>query len=90
MVFVPLLGQLLLASAIGQMTLVTLPFGIRLRIEATTIAVTDPIHSSLIPTDKMLADPDLAPLVHDQEVNVWLGPGRHIVAYNIVSTFGPA
>ncbi|TCD67182.1 hypothetical protein EIP91_000408 [Steccherinum ochraceum] len=38
---------------------------------------------SLIPTDKMLADPDLAPLVVDQEVNVWLGPGRHIVAYNI-------
>lgn len=32
----------------------------------------------------MLADPDLAPLVVDQEVNVWLGPGRHIVAYNIV------
>ncbi|KAH8102065.1 hypothetical protein BXZ70DRAFT_890718 [Cristinia sonorae] len=38
---------------------------------------------SLIPTEKMLEDPDLASLVTEQEVNVWLGPGRHIVSYNI-------
>ena len=34
----------------------------------------------------MLKDPDLAPLVEQQEVQVWVGPGRHIVSYNIVSS----
>ncbi|THH07844.1 hypothetical protein EW145_g3105 [Phellinidium pouzarii] len=38
---------------------------------------------SLIPTKFMLADPDLASLVTNHEVTVWLGPGRHIVAYCI-------
>ncbi|KAI5119660.1 hypothetical protein M0805_007751 [Coniferiporia weirii] len=43
----------------------------------------DAAFRSLIPTDLMSADPDLAPLVTDHEVTVWLGPGRHIVAYCI-------
>lgn len=32
----------------------------------------------------MKADPELAPLVDNHEVTVWMGPGRHIVAYCIV------
>lgn len=33
----------------------------------------------------MLSDPDLASFIQHPEVNAWLGPGRHLVAYCVVS-----
>ncbi|KAH9212206.1 hypothetical protein DL95DRAFT_525308 [Leptodontidium sp. 2 PMI_412] len=35
----------------------------------------------LLSTSSMLADPDLAPLVTDPQVNYWLGPDAHAVNY---------
>lgn len=47
----------------------------------------DAAYRGTVPTSEMLKDPDLRPLVDDTEMTAWLGPGRHIMAYNIVSPF---
>jgi salicylate hydroxylase len=44
----------------------------------------DAAYRAIIPTEKLLQDPDLRPLVEKPEMVGWLGPGRHIMAYNIV------
>ncbi|KAI9458997.1 hypothetical protein HD554DRAFT_2298655 [Boletus coccyginus] len=43
----------------------------------------DAAYRAIIPTDLLLKDPDLRPLVETPELVGWIGPGRHIVAYNI-------
>ncbi|KAG6852673.1 hypothetical protein C0991_010020 [Blastosporella zonata] len=43
----------------------------------------DAAYRATIPTQKMMTDPDLRPLVEEAEAHVWMGPGRHIVAYCI-------
>ncbi|KAI9463897.1 FAD/NAD(P)-binding domain-containing protein [Boletus coccyginus] len=43
----------------------------------------DAAYRASIPTDLLLKDPDLRPLVETPEMVGWMGPGRHIVAYNI-------
>ncbi|KAI6115942.1 hypothetical protein F5141DRAFT_1212544 [Pisolithus sp. B1] len=43
----------------------------------------DAAYRAVMPTDILLADPDLRSLVETPEMTTWLGPQRHIVAYNI-------
>ncbi|KAG6852398.1 hypothetical protein C0991_012389 [Blastosporella zonata] len=45
----------------------------------------DAAYRATIPTAAMLKDPELRAFVEDAETNVWMGPGRHIVGYCIVS-----
>ena len=45
----------------------------------------DAAYRAIIPTDIMMKDPDLRPLVENPEMTGWMGPGRHIMAYCIVS-----
>jgi salicylate hydroxylase len=44
----------------------------------------DAAYRAIIPTDVMLQDPDLRPLVENPEMTGWMGPGKHIMAYCIV------
>ena len=46
----------------------------------------DGAYRALIPTGLMKKDPDLRQLVDEGSVNVWMGPGRHIVSYCVVSS----
>lgn len=41
----------------------------------------------VVPTDALLCDPLLRPLVEDPRVMVWMGPDRHIVGYCVVCSF---
>jgi salicylate hydroxylase len=43
----------------------------------------DAAYRAIIPTSEMIKDPDLKPLVDYPEMTGWMGPGRHIMAYNI-------
>lgn len=43
----------------------------------------DAAYRATIPTDVILADPDLKFLVEEQATSVWMGPGRHLVGYCI-------
>lgn len=52
----------------------------------TATATGDAVYRAIVPTDAMLADPDLRPFVENPEMTAWMGPGRHIMAYNIVSS----
>ena len=45
----------------------------------------DSAYRAIIPTDVMLNDPDLKPFVDTPEMTAWMGPGRHLMAYCIVS-----
>ena len=46
----------------------------------------DAAYRATIPADLLLADPELKFLVEDQPLNIWIGPGRRLVAYPIVSS----
>lgn len=41
--------------------------------------------SAVIPTSQLLSDPDTESLVACPDVTIWLGPGKHVVGYCIVS-----
>lgn len=41
----------------------------------------DATYRALIPTGPMMKDSDLRQLLDESSVNVWMGPGRHIVSY---------
>ncbi|CDO72572.1 hypothetical protein BN946_scf184983.g55 [Trametes cinnabarina] len=43
----------------------------------------DAVYRAIIPTDYLLKDPELKPFVDHPEMTGWMGPGRHIMAYNI-------
>ncbi|KAG9012944.1 hypothetical protein FRB90_006426, partial [Tulasnella sp. 427] len=43
----------------------------------------DAAYRAIVPSDKLLADPELAELVENPRMVGWLGPGRHIMAYCI-------
>ncbi|KAJ4489914.1 hypothetical protein J3R30DRAFT_3417294 [Lentinula aciculospora] len=43
----------------------------------------DSAYRFLIPTEDMLLDPDLRPLVENASVSVWTGPQKHLVGYGI-------
>ncbi|PIL32082.1 hypothetical protein GSI_06787 [Ganoderma sinense ZZ0214-1] len=43
----------------------------------------DAAYRITIPSHKLLEDPDLRSLVETPEMTGWMGPGRHIMAYNI-------
>ncbi|KAI6115945.1 hypothetical protein F5141DRAFT_1290502 [Pisolithus sp. B1] len=43
----------------------------------------DTAYRAVLPTEILLADPDLRSLVETPEITTWLGPQRHVVAYNI-------
>ncbi|ELU37079.1 salicylate 1-monooxygenase [Rhizoctonia solani AG-1 IA] len=47
----------------------------------------DAAYRAIVPTDKLLADPELRSLVEHPEMTGWMGPGRHIMGYCIVSNF---
>ncbi|EIW83381.1 FAD/NAD(P)-binding domain-containing protein [Coniophora puteana RWD-64-598 SS2] len=47
------------------------------------VATGDAAYRAIIPTELLLQDPDLRPLVEDPEMVGWMGPERHIMAYNI-------
>jgi len=47
----------------------------------------DAAYRAMIPTDLLLADPELKDLVETPEMITWLGPQRHIVGYNIVRAY---
>jgi salicylate hydroxylase len=44
----------------------------------------DAAYRAIIPADLLLNDPDLRSLVNIPEMVGWMGPGRHIITYNIV------
>ena len=46
----------------------------------------DAAYRAIIPTSVMLSDPDLKPFVDVPEMTGWMGPGRHLMAYNIVGS----
>ncbi|KAG1777936.1 hypothetical protein EV702DRAFT_1179173 [Suillus placidus] len=46
-------------------------------------ATGDAAYRALIPTEKLLQDDDLKPLVEKTESIIWMGPTGHIVGYNI-------
>ena len=46
----------------------------------------DAAYRAIISTEAMMKDKDLRPLVEFPEMTGWMGPGRHIVGYCIVST----
>ncbi|KAM5531760.1 hypothetical protein V8D89_014572 [Ganoderma adspersum] len=43
----------------------------------------DAAYRILIPSHKLLEDPDLRSLVDVPEMTGWMGPGKHIMAYNV-------
>ncbi|CCM06073.1 uncharacterized protein FIBRA_08320 [Fibroporia radiculosa] len=43
----------------------------------------DAVYRAMIPTDLMLADPELRSFVETPEMTIWMGPRRHMVGYNI-------
>jgi salicylate hydroxylase len=46
----------------------------------------DAAYRALILTSEMVKDPELKPLVDHPEMTGWIGPGRHIMGYCIVSS----
>ncbi|KAH7912418.1 FAD/NAD(P)-binding domain-containing protein [Hygrophoropsis aurantiaca] len=46
-------------------------------------ATGDSAYRAIIPTDLLLKDPDLRPLAETPEMTGWMGPEKHIMAYNI-------
>ena len=50
----------------------------------TATATGDAVYRAIVPTDAMLKDPELRPLVENPEMTGWMGPKRHIMGYNIV------
>lgn len=50
-------------------------------------ATGDAAYRAIIPTSVMLKDPELKPFVDTPEMTAWMGPGRHVMAYNIVCRF---
>ena len=47
-------------------------------------ATGDACYRAIVPSRLLLADPELRELVDVPEMTGWMGPGRHIMAYNIV------
>jgi salicylate hydroxylase len=47
----------------------------------------DAAYRAIICTDPMLQDPELRPFVETPEMTAWMAPGRHLMAYNIVSSY---
>ncbi|KAG7440432.1 FAD/NAD(P)-binding domain-containing protein [Guyanagaster necrorhizus] len=43
----------------------------------------DAAFRSVVDVDRMMLDPDLRPFVEKPQLNVWLGPERHLVMYSI-------
>jgi salicylate hydroxylase len=54
-------------------------------VDDAPIPTGDAAYRAVIRTDSMLQDPELRRFVETPEATVWMGPGRHLVAYNIVS-----
>ncbi|TFK47446.1 FAD/NAD(P)-binding domain-containing protein [Heliocybe sulcata] len=46
-------------------------------------ATGDAVYRAIVPTSEMMKDPSLQSLVETPEMCGWMGPGRHIMAYNI-------
>ena len=51
------------------------------------VATGDAAYRAVIPTEKMMGDPELRELVENPEMTGWMGPKKHIMAYCIVSVF---
>ena len=45
----------------------------------------DAAYRAIVPTSKLLEDPDLKRFVEYSEMTGWMGPDRHVMAYCIVS-----
>jgi len=45
----------------------------------------DAVYRAVVCTDLMLEDPELRPFVETPEMTAWMAPGRHLMAYCIVS-----
>ena len=41
----------------------------------------DAAYRAIIPTEKMLADPELRPFVENPEMTAWMGPRRYVVSF---------
>ncbi|KAI0942295.1 hypothetical protein AcW1_002961 [Taiwanofungus camphoratus] len=50
----------------------------------------DATYRALIPTQLMLADPDLKSFVEIPEMTIWMAPRRHLVGYNVVRSISKA
>lgn len=48
----------------------------------------DAAYRAVVSTDLMLQDPELRPFVETPEMTAWMAPGRHLMAYCIVSGVG--
>jgi salicylate hydroxylase len=49
----------------------------------------DAAYRAVVSTDLMLRDPELRPFVETPEMTAWMAPGRHLMAYCIVSRIHP-
>lgn len=47
----------------------------------------DAAYRVIVPTAKMMEHEDLRPFVEYPEMTGWMGPGKHVMAYNIVIVF---
>lgn len=71
--------------------------GVKSRVQATVIGYSsepqptgDAAYRATIPTEVMLKDPELRPFVEEPNMTAWMGPRRHMMAYNIVPPFPTA
>ena len=49
------------------------------------VATGDAAYRAIVPTSKLLEDPELKRFVEFSEMTGWMGPDRHVMAYCIVS-----
>ncbi len=83
MVSSQLCGKLLWEEPIIQLPLVTRRIGMLNRMQIKQ-EVEDFLRA-IIPSEKLVADPELRELIDYPRMVGWMGPGRHIMTYPIVS-----
>ena len=44
----------------------------------------DAVYRAIVPADVLLEDPELRELIEVPDMTGWMGPSRHVMAYNIV------
>ncbi len=49
----------------------------------------DAVYRAIVPSDLLLEDPELRELIEVADMTGWMGPSRHVMAYNIVRRLCP-
>ncbi|KDQ48966.1 hypothetical protein JAAARDRAFT_201268 [Jaapia argillacea MUCL 33604] len=80
------LGKKVVVDSIGKPFFLTLSLS---KHHPTPQPTDDAAYRAILPTYLMLQDPELHPSVETPETTAGMAPGRHLMAYNIVSSFLP-